>query len=245
MNDQVTDSPDGLEEPGTSQAPADSQTQTGDAVHSLAAEDVVKAIEENPAVKEAIRRMFQSEKDKGVDKAQKMADENRTLIQRVLEIAGVDPATAQNAEQQAHLEQMVEAWQQGDFSPPSQVVGSGLTPDEAQTLASSLTSGLLPEAKQAVLNQVGQNAFPTAEALTKFVVTQSVAVSSKPVSTSASAATPSAGSAASPGIEEATAHFMKTYQAALDKGDPYEAKRLRKEARANGIPFDQIQWEVR
>lgn len=246
MSDKVTDSSDEQREPDASQAAVDSETQKGDSTNSLAASELVEAIKADPNAVAQLREMFrradQSDKDKSVVKTNERLDQQDETLRRFAEILNVDPAKASQAENQIVFEQMARDYRAGKLQPAQEPVGSGLTVSEAQALASSLMSDLSQEAQQAVLAQVNVKAFADEAALSRFVVSQ--AAVAKPVSSSATLSTPSAGGAAVHGIEEATDAYMKNYQAALDRGDSAEAKRLRKNARKDGIPVDQIIWAV-
>lgn len=195
MTEEITDTQEGEEEPGVSQTPVDSQTQNGD-TNSLAPLELIKAIEDNPEAKEALRKLFQSDKDKGVAKAIKLAEETQSQMQRVLEIAGVDPTIAKQAEDQFTYEQLLDDYRQGNLKPDSVPVSSGLTVVEAQELAGSMLKGVPNGVRGTVLAEIGKKAFQDANSVYQFTGTQIAALSSKPVATDATTVITAAGDAA-------------------------------------------------
>ncbi len=240
MNDQITDSPEELEEPETSQVSVDSQAPEGDSSDSLANEgaDQVSGLTEKQ-IREYVRNEFQSLKDTRIAKLESAQEETSTRLDQYEKYreSGLTPA---QAKRELAVDELLANRKP---QPVQQPVNSGLTAVEAQALASSLTSGLLPEAQQAVLTQVGQNAFPNQEALNKFVVKQSAAVASKPVATPASSSSPSAQSTASPaGSEELTTKYSKDMIAA--RGKPGEIRAIKDQARKDGVDVDNIGFTI-
>jgi len=137
MSDQ-TDSRVGSEDKTASQA-APSQTQSGETQqgNSLAGDALADLALKDPVAVEKLRRNFQSEKDKGVEKAKKALDE----VQIIAQTLGISPEKVEEVRRNRILDGLYEQ-QYGN----SQAEVGGQKPAETQPTASSVD---LPRIKMA------------------------------------------------------------------------------------------------
>lgn len=188
MSDQV-DSGGNVQEESVSQTQPSGQTPVSQN-NSPAAADVAKAILADPAFQETMRRLSQSEKDRGVARAEAKAEEAITQLQRLAQKLGASPEQAKQVERDMILDQLVQSYVQGQ-QPTPQSVSRELTPEEARARASSVLGGVPQEIRDAVLKEVGSRAFESADDITKFVISQVTSKASKPAATQANTSIPS------------------------------------------------------
>ncbi len=243
----MSDKPDSEEvvpEPDASQASVNSggqpasETQAGNLGDNDAADQVSNLSEKQ--IREIVRRESQSIKDSRVAKIESAQQETASRLDQyeAYRASGMEPA---QAKRELAVDVLLAAQ---DAQPVREQVNSGLTAQDALSLASSALKGVSENIREAVIAELDTRAFASVEVLNQFIVNQSLAHATKPVGTTAITSTPNAGDAVKHGIEEKTADFITKYTTALQENRAGDAKILKREARTAGIPVDQIRWDI-
>ncbi len=179
-----TDIPvEGTETETPTQETQNSELTSAESKDSSAVEDVVTALVGNDAFMEQIRRVAQSEKDKGNAAAQEQVVTLSEEVNRLSKYLDKTPEEIQRASEKADLDDMVKAFKDGrPVQPaPSSVLGSA----DVEQLASSLTDGLTPEAQQKLVADAKAQAFTDANSLAQFIIKSVATEAQKPLPTEA------------------------------------------------------------
>lgn len=237
MDEQVTDSQEEVQEQDASQAP-NSEDRAGDSKDSLADDQAVQVegLSEKQ-VREIVRSESQSVKDKRIAKLESAQEETSSRLDQYEQYreSGLSPA---QAKKEIAVDEIIA---ERNAQPAQTEVSSGLTQSEAQSLAGSLISGLSADEQQTIMAQVNTKAFIDTSSLNQFVVSQVAAV--KPVSSSATVSTPSAGEAKGQPSEGAllTEYTEKVIAA---RGKPDEIRALNAEYAELGLDIGGVVFTV-
>lgn len=235
MTDQITDTSENTADPVAPQVTPDSPPISD--APSLANDTAAQAAGlTEDQIREYVRNEFKSLKDKRFAKLETGLEKNSSRLDQYEQYreSGLTPA-------QAKRELAVDELLADKNTQPVQTeVNSGLTPSEAQSLASSLTGSLSQEAQQAILAEVGAKAFTDADSLSQFVVSQ--AGTAKPGS-SATPATPSAGESGGQLSPEALLNEYTT-KVIANRGNPAEINKLKADYREQGLDVDNVVFTV-
>jgi hypothetical protein len=135
MSDQTDSGHDEKDTPAPqagngSQTSGDSETQQG---NSLAGADLAAAAQNDPEAFDILRRQLQSEKDRGVSKANKQSQEAKSEVEAIANILGISDEDLQKARRTRALDRLVQEEGLGG----SQVTSSdGVTLDNQQAASS-------------------------------------------------------------------------------------------------------------
>jgi hypothetical protein len=238
MTDQITDTPDEAADKVVPQTTPDS-TPTSVEATSLANDKAAQAAGlTEKQIREYVRNEFKSLKDKRFAKLETAQEETSSRLDQYEQYreSGLTPA---QAKRELAVDELLA---NRDAQPVQMEVNSGLTPSEAQSLASSLTGGLPQEAQQKILAEVDAKAFTDTSSLSQFVVRQAAAA--KPAGSQATMATPSAGEAGDGQLSPGALLNEYTSKVIAARGNRSEIRALNADYKEQGLDVDSVVFTV-
>lgn len=237
MTDQITDTPDETPDQVVPPTTPDSTPTSGGSKNSLANDKAAQAAGlTEKQIREYVRNEFKSLKDKRFAKLETAQEETSSRLDQYEQYreSGLTPA---QAKRELAVDELLQ-----NAQPVQMEVNSGLTPSEAQSLASSLMGGLSQEAQQVILAEVGSKAFTDANSLSQFVVRQAAAA--KPAGSQATMVTPSSGESGDGQLSPEALLNEYTSKVVAARGNPDAIRAINADYKEQGLDVDSVVFTV-